>query len=110
MRFSFLSSKKLFVISVVLIGIFSMIGCNNNKTENTNTGAIAVSQNTDSLSKKYNLDKIKLPDGFKIDVYAEVNNARSMCISPKGTLFVGTKEKNVYAITDENHDGKADKV
>ena len=27
-----------------------------------------------------------------------------------GTVFVGTKKDKVYAITDENHDGKADKV
>jgi glucose/arabinose dehydrogenase len=110
MRFSILYSKKSFVISIVAITIVSIAACNNNKTENTNAGTTAVSQNTDSLFKKYDLDKIKLPDGFKIEVYAEVNNARSMCISPNGTLFVGTKEKNVYAVTDENHDGKADKV
>jgi hypothetical protein len=28
------------------------------------------------------VDKINLPAGFKIDVYAEVNNARSLDISP----------------------------
>ena len=87
-----------------------MSNCNNNKTENIKTGGTPVSQNTDSLFKKYDLDKIKLPAGFKIDVYAEVPDARSMCVSPNGTVFVGTRKSRVYAITDENHDGKADKV
>ncbi len=66
---------------------------------------------SDSLSLKYHLDKIKLPDGFKISVYAEVPNARSMTQGTKGTLFVGNKDKgNVYAVVDENKDGIADKV
>ena len=34
-----------------------------------------------------------------------------MCVSPNGTVFVGSEGSNkVLAITDENHDGKADKV
>ena len=73
--------------------------------------AVAIPQNNDSAFKKYNLDKIKLPPGFKISVYAEVEKARSMCVSPAGTLFVGTRGGDkVVAITDENHDGKADKA
>ena len=68
-------------------------GCQNNKTPETKSEGTDVSQNGDSLLKKYNLDKIKLLDGFKINVYAEVPNARSMCVSPSGTVFVGTKEK-----------------
>ena len=52
------------------------------------------------LSKnEIKLESIKLPPGFKIEVYASnVDNARSMDLSPKGTLFVGTRSKgNVYA-------------
>jgi len=58
------------------------------------------------------LDLIKLPPGFKIEIYADnVPNARSMTLSPGGTLFVGTrKDGGVYAIIDENKDYKADKV
>jgi len=64
-----------------------------------------------ALNKKYPLDKIKLPEGFSISVYAEVPNARSMCWGANGTLFVGNRnEDNVYAVTDENKDGHADKV
>lgn len=58
------------------------------------------------------LDKIKLPPGFKIDLYASaVPGARSMALSPNGTLFVGTRDEgNVYAILDTNGDGKAEEV
>jgi glucose/arabinose dehydrogenase len=63
------------------------------------------------LFKKYDLDKIQLPPGFSISVYAEVPNARSMCWGEKGTLFVGNRSKDkVYAVTDANKDGIADKV
>lgn len=69
--------------------------------------------NADSsdLYKKYHLDKIKLPAGFSINVYAEVPNARSMTLSPSGILYVGNRsEDKVYAVVDENKDGKADKL
>ncbi|MBM2839396.1 MAG: glucose/sorbosone dehydrogenase [Deltaproteobacteria bacterium] len=45
------------------------------------------------------LDKIKLPPGFKIEVYAgNVPGARSMTLSPGGILFVGTRDGEVYAV------------
>lgn len=60
---------------------------------------------------KLPLDKIKLPAGFKITTYAEgITNARSMALSPDGTLFVGTRDEgSVYALKDTNGDMKADK-
>ncbi len=67
-----------------------------------------------SVSSVYglSLDNIKLPPGFEIDVYAEgVFNARSMALSPNGTLFVGTRNAgNVYAIIDQDKDYKADEI
>ena len=63
------------------------------------------------LYNKYHLDKIILPQGFSISVYAEVPNARSMCWGANETLFVGNRNGDkVYAIKDDNHDGKADRV
>ena len=57
------------------------------------------------------LKNIELPAGFKIELYAEdVTNARSMCLSPDGTLFVGTRGAgNVYALKDTDGDFKIDK-
>jgi glucose/arabinose dehydrogenase len=57
------------------------------------------------------LDSLSLPDGFTISIYADsVVNARSMCYSPGGTLFVSTRsEGNVYALKDMDGDNKIDK-
>ncbi len=57
------------------------------------------------------LRKIRLPDGFEISLYAsDVENARSMALSPNGTLFVGTRDKgSVYALRDEDGDMQADR-
>ena len=56
------------------------------------------------------LDRIKMPDGFSISVYAEVEGARSMVMSPSGTLFIGTQRAGkVYAVKDTDGDYKADK-
>lgn len=56
------------------------------------------------------LDSLSLPEGFHIEVYADsVINARSMALSPTGTLFVGTRnEGNVYALQDLNNNNQAD--
>jgi len=58
-----------------------------------------------------NIKNLQMPEGFKIDVYADsIENARAMCLSPSGTLFVGTRSKgNVYAIVDTDNDGRGDK-
>src|SRR3989338_4446736 len=65
-----------------------------------------------AASEKLPLELIKLPPGFKIEIYTtDVPNARSMTLSPNGILFVGTRKLgNVYAVVDKNQDGKVDKV
>jgi glucose/arabinose dehydrogenase len=58
-----------------------------------------------------NLKKIKLPPGFKIDLYAIVPDARHMAVAPStNMLFVGTRKTTVWAVTDRNGDGVADEV
>ena len=61
---------------------------------------------------KSKLAKISLPEGFEIAVFAaEVPNARSMCRSPKGIIYVGTRTKGVvYAVRDTDNDYQADEV
>jgi glucose/arabinose dehydrogenase len=58
------------------------------------------------------LELVKLPPGFKIDIYVDdIPNARSMALSPQGTLFVGTRKTGkVYAVPDRNGDFIADEV
>lgn len=62
--------------------------------------------------REIHLDKLNLPEGFKIEVYArDVPNARHMTLGDKGTLFVGSmREGKVYAIVDKNGDNQADEV
>jgi glucose/arabinose dehydrogenase len=56
------------------------------------------------------LREIVMPPGFSLDVYATVPNARSLCLSPNGTLFVGTRKDKVYAVVDRDGNYKADEV
>jgi glucose/arabinose dehydrogenase len=58
------------------------------------------------------LDKLTLPKGFKISVFAEgVRSARAMALGAKGTVFVGSMSaRAVYALVDKNGDGVADEV
>jgi glucose/arabinose dehydrogenase len=55
---------------------------------------------------KLPVDKIKLPAGFKAEVWSHGHpGARTMAMGPKGTIFMGTRLiGRVYAIT--NKDGK----
>src|ERR1043165_5230079 len=87
--------KQRFVLLAVFSLSIALLSCKGNMDGNS----------------KYRLDKIKLPAGFKISVFAEVPNARSMTLSPNGTLFVGTmNEGKVYAVVDKDKNGVADEV
>lgn len=57
------------------------------------------------------LADVNLPEGFSISIFADnVDNARSMVMGDKGTLFVGNRGGNkVYALVDADNDGKAEK-
>lgn len=58
-----------------------------------------------------NLQAIKLPPGFKIDLYAIVPDARAMAVGPNaGVVFVGTRKNRVYAVTDRTRSRVADEV
>ena len=54
---------------------------------------------------------IKLPEGFKIALYAIVPDAREMAVGPTtGVVFVGTRKTKVWAVTDRDKDRVADEV
>lgn len=58
-----------------------------------------------------NLEAIKLPDGFKIELYAVVPDARHIAIGTQGVVtFVGTRKDKVWSVTDRNKDRVADEV
>ncbi len=63
----------------------------------------------DQLRK--NLERIKLPPGFKIGLYAIVPDARHMTVAPQGTVvFAGTRKTKVWSISDRDRDRVADEV
>lgn len=57
------------------------------------------------------LEKLHLPAGFSISIYANnVPNARSMALGKNGVVYIGTRRIGaVYAVQDSNDDGFADK-
>jgi glucose/arabinose dehydrogenase len=58
-----------------------------------------------------NLKRVKLPSGFKIDLYALVPDARMMAPAPSTNMvFVGTRKTTVWAVTDRTSSGHADEV
>jgi glucose/arabinose dehydrogenase len=62
-------------------------------------------------SLRANLKNIKMPPGFKIDLYAVVPDARHMAVAPStNMLFVSTRKTTVWAVTDRDSDGAADEV
>ena len=57
------------------------------------------------------VERITLPEGFEIAVFARVDNARSMALGPKGTVFVGNRKGDtVWAVRDDDGDSRADRV
>lgn len=57
------------------------------------------------------LETINLPPGFSIQLYARAPGARSLCLSPSGTLYIGTLEEGrVYAAIDRDGDLYAEQV
>ncbi|MEM8863899.1 MAG: sorbosone dehydrogenase family protein, partial [Chloroflexota bacterium] len=98
-------TKMNFRFLPVLFGLsFLILACQ--EKEATQDVVIA----PEALETDLPLEKVNLPEGFKISVFAQgVENARSMALSPNGTLFVGTRGKgDVYALVDENGDYHAE--
>jgi glucose/arabinose dehydrogenase len=57
------------------------------------------------------LQRIKLPDGFKIELFAIVPDARGMAVSRNtATVWVGTLKNIVYSVNDRDMDNVADTV
>ena len=82
-------------------------------------GKVEAATNPINVDVNEYISHIKLPPGFSISVYSDkVPGARSMALSARGTLFVGTLSETfgapaigkVYALRDDNHDNKADEV
>ncbi len=67
--------------------------------------AIAAKASTPDLST------LNLPAGFKIEIYASVDNARQMAAGATGITYVGSmRTGKVYAVIDSDGDHRADAV
>ena len=57
------------------------------------------------------LPNIKMPAGFKIEIFAVAPDARHMAVSRnKGTVWIGTRKTRVWQATDRDMDNIADTV
>ncbi|MCK9685034.1 PQQ-dependent sugar dehydrogenase [Scleromatobacter humisilvae] len=66
-------------------------------------------KNADAI--RANLKRVKLPPGFRIDLYAVVPDARHMAVAPAtNMLFVGTRKTTVWAVTNRNNGDMATEV
>jgi glucose/arabinose dehydrogenase len=95
-----------------LLVLFGFLCCSSPSENNTNLEVNSKKVESDiAEANLIQLDGLKLPTGFKIEVYAEgIPDARSMALSEKGTLFVGNrKEDKVYALRDTDGDFKIDR-
>ncbi len=60
---------------------------------------------------RLNLEKVKMPPGFHIALYAIVPDARHMAVGPQGVVtIVGTRKSKAYAVTDRARSGVAEEV
>lgn len=74
-------------------------------------GVLALGLTTSARQAPSPLRSLVLPAGFHADVFADVENARTMALGPQGTVFVGSQGAGkVYAVVDQNNDHKADRV
>jgi glucose/arabinose dehydrogenase len=112
----FLSAVSLSVLLFATPGFAAGDDANLSKLgafKKTDTGPMErVPQDTkyaDNLRKV--LERITLPEGFKIELFAVVPDARNMAVSRnKGTVWVGTRKNTVWSVTDRDMDNVADTV
>jgi glucose/arabinose dehydrogenase len=92
--------------TLVVMGLLACSNSQSNNDEVADGSEAAITSYASSLP----LNTIKLPQGFRIAVFAEVPDARSMALSPSGTVYVGNKNNDrVYAVKDVDGDQVADR-
>ena len=98
--------------SIAILTVFALFSFSSCKQETKTEDTPEVLVQYDEAPSNLPLDRLNLPPGFSIEVYADsVDGARSMAMGPEGTLFVSTRnDKTVYAIQDRDKDYKADRI
>ena len=99
--------QSIFFKLIVLILVITTFSCKQKQEAEKEEMAELIEQDT-----LLPIEKLNLPPGFKISIFAKgVDEARSMAIGDKGTIFVGTRTANMlYAIQDTDGDFVADRT
>lgn len=103
--------KNTQLVSPVLVAVlvlFSFLSCKEKQKKEEAKPVVQYDEPASALP----IERLKLPEGFKIEVYADsIDGARSMAMGEHGTLFVGTRnEDKLYAVLDRDNDFRADKI
>jgi len=92
-------------LALFVVAQFSSCNTDSNVQSDINEGKVIQGETDPELAH------LNIPEGFSLQVYADdVDNARSLSLSPNGTLFVGSMRKAVHAVVDTDNDGRADKT
>lgn len=107
-----MQTTRILSFALILSTLYLSASCNTKTDEKTlgNSDSNPIKVDISTAKADVKLEKIQLPENFIIEVWAaDVPNARSLAISEAGIVFVGNRQdKKVYALVDENQDGKAD--
>ena len=110
-------SKLKVVITTILFAVFSLTSAYSagdadaikklSSFQKTGMDVVAdvIDQNTSYRAKieKNILPNIKMPAGFKIEIFAVAPDARHMAVSRnKGTVWIGTRKTKVWQATDRD--------
>src|SRR6188768_2631233 len=85
-------------------------GSSMQKPHTTRTTEIPAQLVEHSLVINGTSQKVFYPEGFKLEVFAQVSRARGLALSPDGVIYATSYGDGgrVYALPDHNHDGVPD--
>ena len=62
------------------------------------------------FGQSLDLNKLRLPDGFSISVYAEVENPRQLTLGDENTVYVGSLRGKVWSLKSSADGAAASEV
>jgi glucose/arabinose dehydrogenase len=97
-------------IAAYITGFFALVTLVLYVVVRVNVGGVNFPLESDPLDPALVGQRITVPEGFAIGIYAEVDNARVLRFTKKGDLLVATPNLDKIELVqrDENSDGKAD--
>ncbi|MCP4901789.1 MAG: sorbosone dehydrogenase family protein [bacterium] len=96
-----------------LVSAFGLcsFGCGGSGTADGRPEPGAAEQLEDAEGDRLPVSSLRLPEGFRVSVFARVPGARSLALGDDGTVFVGMRrDGSVWAVRDDDGDWKADRV